>query len=254
VGGKWSFDSSNCKRLPAGLSPPVIRTPEANAYILDAQHHVERHFPLSPGSAHPFVYPVTYDAAGRWLKDFCRERLAAFGDFEDAMSQEHAFLFHSVLNPALNIGLLTPQQVLDEALASRDRMPLNSLEGFVRQVLGWREYMRGAYEFPGRGQRTCNFWLHERLIPRSFWSGTVGIPPVDAVIRRVLGSAYAHHIERSTVLASFMLLCAFHPEQIYSWFMVPMTGSWFQTSMAWLSMPMVGASPRSQISAVRITS
>ena len=130
-------------------------------------------------------------------------------------------LYHSVLTPMLNIGLLTPQQVLDAALehAAGGEVPLNSLEGFVRQVIGWREFVRGVYVSRGRGQRTRNFWRHERPLPRRFWTAATGIEPVDLVIRRVVDHAYAHHIERLMVMTNFMLLCEFDPDDVYRWFM-----------------------------------
>ncbi len=219
VGGRWSFDSDNRKRLPAGVLPPAIRRPGANEYVAEAYRYVNERFPRSPGRAESFDYPVTYDDARAWLEEFCQERLAHFGDYEDAISQDHAVLFHSVLTPLLNVGLLTPHDVIEAALARRQSVPLNSLEGFIRQVIGWREYVRGSYEYRGRAQRTSNFWSHTRSIPDSFWQGSTGILPVDTVILRILDSAYAHHIERLMVLGSFMLLCEFHPDQVYGWFM-----------------------------------
>jgi deoxyribodipyrimidine photolyase-like uncharacterized protein len=111
------------------------------------------------------------------------------------------------------------QQVIDAALERADRVPLNSLEGFVRQIVGWREYMRGVYRLYGRRQRTRNFWNHRRPMPAAFYDGTTGIEPADTVIRRVLHHAYCHHIERLMILGNFMLLCEIDPTAIYQWFM-----------------------------------
>jgi deoxyribodipyrimidine photolyase-related protein len=219
VGGKWSFDTENRKRLPRGASVPPLQAPKAGREVEEAQRYVEKHFPNNPGQVDPFHYPVNHADANRWLDDFIGERLAKFGDYEDAMSSDHEHLYHSVLTPMLNIGLLTPRQVIDAALAHRDAVPLNSLEGFIRQVLGWREYVRGAYLFRGRMQRTCNFWKHTRPLPRSFWQASVDVAPIDRVIERLQRSAYAHHIERLMLLANFMSLCEFHPDHVYRWFM-----------------------------------
>jgi deoxyribodipyrimidine photolyase-related protein len=153
------------------------------------------------------------------MEKFFQERFSLFGDYEDAISREHPFLYHSLLTPMLNIGLLSPTSVLECALQQSERVPLNALEGFVRQVLGWREYMRLVYRKLGGEQRTRNYWQHERELPKSFYDGTTGIEPVDCVIRRVLRYGYCHHIERLMILGNFMLLCEIHPDAIYRWFM-----------------------------------
>lgn len=155
------------------------------------------------------------------LDDFLKHRFQKYGVYQDAILRQDSFLFHSLLTPALNIGLLTPKEVVDRALkaADKNKVPLNSLEGFIRQVVGWREFIRGVYVHAGRKQRTVNYWKHTRKIPETFWTGETGIEPVDVVIRRVLKTAYAHHIERLMILGNFMLLCEFDPDEVYRWFM-----------------------------------
>lgn len=233
-GGRWSYDVENRRRLPAKIRLPQIQKPASNDYVREAKRYVDLHFSDSPGSADSFDYPVTYADARAWLADFCSNRLADFGAYEDAVSKTHEIIFHSVLTPMLNVGLLTPDDVLDAALARADVVPLNSLEGFVRQVLGWREYVRGAYVFRGRAQRTRNFWSHSRTIPQSFWQATTGITPIDRIIERVLKTGYAHHIERLMILSSFMQLCEFEPDQVYRWFM-----ELFIDSFDWVMVPNV---------------
>ncbi len=222
-GGRWSYDPANRKRLPKGTMVPEIKFPSTNRYVMEAQRYVDGLFPDHPGDTEGFFYPVTRKDALRWLRNFLEERLGRFGDYEDAMSREAAFLFHSVLTPALNIGLLTPAQVVMEALNyARDNkktVPINSLEGFVRQVIGWREFMRAVYLLAGEEERASNFWGHTRKIPDAFYEATTGIDPVDHVIRRVTASAYCHHIERLMVLGNFMLLCEVDPGEVYRWFM-----------------------------------
>jgi deoxyribodipyrimidine photolyase-related protein len=221
VGGRWSFDADNRKRLSKGTVAPKPERPPLGDHVREAQAYVERHFPDGPGHARDFAYPVTYDDARRWLDDFLQHRFAHFGEFEDAIAAGEPIIFHSVLSPLLNVGLLTPREVLDRAVAAAGQcsVPLNSLEGFVRQVIGWREFVRGVYVHKGRAQRTRNFWRHTRPLPRSFWDGTTGIEPVDTVIRRVRDNAYAHHIERLMILGCFMQLCEFDPDDVYRWFM-----------------------------------
>jgi deoxyribodipyrimidine photolyase-related protein len=121
----------------------------------------------------------------------------------------------------LNAGLLTPQFVIDETIdfALNNDIPLNSLEGFIRQIIGWREFIRAVYELKGNEERTRNYWNFTRKIPASFWEGTTGIEPIDITIKKVLETGYCHHIERLMVLGNFMLLCEFDPDEVYKWFM-----------------------------------
>ena len=136
----------------------------------------------------------------------------------------------------MNSGLLTPQFIIDEALnyASNHEIPLNSLEGFIRQIIGWREYIRAVYEVKGKEERTKNYWGFTRKIPASFWDGSTGIDPIDYTIKKVLATGYCHHIERLMVLGNFMLLCEFDPDEVYRWFM-----ELFIDSYDWVMVPNV---------------
>lgn len=218
-GGKWSFDPDNRKKLPSRLHVPAVRWSNEDDFVREARQYVREHFPDALGADETFGYPTDHSAASAWLDDFVQSRLSSFGDYEDAISVEHDVLFHSVLTPMLNVGLLSPRQVVDAALAQAARVPLNSLEGFVRQVVGWREFVRLVYLTRGRRQRTRNFWGLVRPMPAPFYDGTTGIGPVDHVIRKVLRTGYCHHIERLMILGSFMLLCDVHPDSVYRWFM-----------------------------------
>lgn len=219
VGGQWSFDPENRRKLPRDIRVPAIAPPPRDEFVREAEQYVRSRFPDALGLADQFAYPISRDEALAGLHEFVDRRLAQFGDYEDAMHRDEAFLFHSVLTPALNIGLLAPREVVDTVVARADSVPLNSLEGFVRQVIGWREYTRGVYRQFGRRQRSRNFWRHERPIPAAFYSGTTGIEPVDVVIRRVLRHAYCHHIERLMILGNFLLLCEVAADAVYQWFM-----------------------------------
>ncbi|HEX8549798.1 MAG TPA: cryptochrome/photolyase family protein [Cytophagaceae bacterium] len=221
VGGKWSFDTENRKKLPKSISVPETYQPLPNDFVLDSYSYIHQNFPSNYGDGNNFHYPINHEDAKKWLQDFLEERFQNFGIYEDAISKDHTFLFHGVLTPMLNTGLLTPKQVVDEVIsyALSNSIPLNSLEGFLRQIIGWREYMRAAYLFRGAKERTTNFWKHSRKIPSSFWKGTTGIEPLDTVISRLLKYGYTHHIERLMVLGNFMLLCEFDPDEVYKWFM-----------------------------------
>lgn len=221
LGGKWTYDAENRERFPKNGKPPALNFPVSNVYLEEAIAYVEKKFTTNPGAATPFCYAITFADADTWLQQFLKERFRDFGVYEDAMVRNETFLHHSVLTPMLNVGLLTPQQVLHAALeaAAAYNIPLNSLEGFVRQIVGWREFIRIVYEREGSRQRTTNYWGFTRKIPASFYNGTTGIVPIDTVIKRVLQTGYCHHIERLMVLGNFMLLCEFDPNEVYRWFM-----------------------------------
>ncbi len=221
-GGKWTFDAENRLKFPKKETVPAVRFPNENTFIAKARAYVSTHFPGNYGSMEgPLYFVTTHKEAENWLKDFIDNRLQKFGDYEDAIVKDEHLLHHSALTPMLNIGLLTPQQVLQNILeaGAQKTIPLNSLEGFVRQITGWREFIRIVYEREGSKQRTANYWNFTRKIPSSFWNGTTGIPPVDQTIRKVLQTGYCHHIERLMVLGNFMLLCEFDPDEVYRWFM-----------------------------------
>lgn len=219
VGGKWTYDTENRKRLPKGHQIPPLKTPNACPSVEEAKRYVAKNFPDAFGCVDDFCYPVTHDQAATWLEAFVNERLASFGDYEDAISQKETFVFHSVLTPMLNIGLVTPKQIITQVIAKREQVALNSLEGFLRQVIGWREFIRLVYIHAGSRQRTTNAWNLKQSLPASFYTGTTGIVPFDQSIKRTLEFAYCHHIERLMVLGNFMLLCDIHPNQVYLWFM-----------------------------------
>ena len=204
----------------------------------EACEHVEDQFPQNPGSLDELYYPTSHRQALAWLKKFLADRFDNFGPYEDAIVEGQSWLWHSMLTPMLNTGLLTPRQVLDETLkfAGKNDVPLSSLEGFVRQVIGWREFMRATYEDLGVTMRTSNHWQHNRRIPDSFYDATTGILPIDDTINRILQTGYCHHIERLMVLGGFMFLCEFDPKEIYRWFM-----EMFIDSYDWVMVPNVYA-------------
>jgi deoxyribodipyrimidine photolyase-related protein len=219
LGGKWSFDTDNRKKLPSNVLPPSPTPPRESRFVREARRYVQTHFPSAPGTGESFNYPVSRPDARSWLAEFMEHRFPEFGAYEDSISAKERILFHSVLTPAMNIGLLSPREVIDCALKYADQVPLNSLEGFVRQVIGWREFVRLVYLNRGRVQRTGNFLDNQRTLPTAFYTASTGIQPVDHVIRTVLETAYCHHIERLMILGNFMLLCDINPNHVYRWFM-----------------------------------
>ena len=223
AGGKWSFDEDNRKKVPKKMLSEIPRSLELKRDQIDqdAKIHVEKTFAGNPGTIDNLYYPTSHAHAKKWLKHFLKHRLGNFGVYEDAIVEGESWLWHSVLTPSLNTGLLTPAQVVKETLAfaKSNDVPLNSLEGFLRQIIGWREFIRATYQDHGVEMRTTNHWNHHRSIPPSFYDGTTGIPPIDDAIRRILDTGYCHHIERLMVLGGFMFLCEFDPKEVYRWFM-----------------------------------
>lgn len=222
VGGKWSFDADNRKKLPKKQAVPEPFSPPVSDEVKSARDWVAKRFPDAPGSSGNFNYPTSRKEALAAMSLFFKERFELFGDFEDAISTRVRVIFHSVLTPPLNIGLITPEEVVEAALDAAEKnsaIPLNSLEGFIRQIVGWREFMRLIYLRHGIEERTSNFWGFTREMPKSFYDGTTGIEPVDHTIHALLEDGYTHHIERLMVLGNFMLLCRIHPDAVYRWFM-----------------------------------
>ncbi len=222
MGGKWSYDDENRKKYPKGKRPPEVDFVKPNDYYTEAVTYTNKYFPENYGQLNPdFIYPTTFTESKSWLQNFFKTRFREFGAYEDAIVLNESILNHSVLSPMLNVGLITPQYVIEETLqyAGNHEIPLNSLEGFIRQIIGWREFIRAVYELKGNEQRTKNYWGFTRKIPASFWNGTTGIEPIDGTIKKVLETGYCHHIERLMVLGNFMLLCEFDPDEVYRWFM-----------------------------------
>ncbi len=219
--GKWTFDTENREKLPKNLEVPLPKFFGENEYVKEAKKYVEKHFSNNLGNTENFIYPISHSEAKKALNCFLKDRLNNFGPYEDAISHKNEFNFHSILSSSINIGLLTPQEVIDETLkyADENKVHFPSLEGFIRQIIGWREFMMIVYERDGVKERTSNYFHHKRKLPKSFYDGSTGIKPVDDTIKKALKYGYTHHIERLMILGNFMCLCEIDPDEIYKWFM-----------------------------------
>ena len=221
-GGKWSFDQENRKKYPKKSTPPSISYPSAGSEFKSAVEYINQYFPDNWGKIGSYrLYPTNFSEAKGWLTQFLEVRFNGFGDYEDAIVANESILHHSVLSPLINVGLLTPDYVVDEVLsyAENHDIPINNTEGIIRQIIGWREFIRGVYEVAGAAERTTNYFNFDRKIPDSFYTATTGIDPVDMTIRKLLNTGYTHHIERLMLLGNFMLLCEINPDEVYRWFM-----------------------------------
>ena len=237
VGGQWSFDADNRRKLPKNTPVPAPPRTTPNPWVKQATREIEADFPEHPGETQEFRWATTHKEAETWMENFFAERFEHFGIYEDAISRDHAFINHSAFTPMLNIGLLDPQAIVTAALNAAGKqpvIPLNSLEGFIRQVIGWREFMGGIYRHRANHIRTRNFWDLTRPMPDAFYKATTGIPPIDRVIRQLLREGWCHHIERLMVLGNFMLLCRIRPDDVYRWFM-----EFFVDAYDWVMVPNV---------------
>lgn len=221
LGGQWSFDADNRLKFPKTEQAPVVKPSAGNSFVEEAKIYVAKNYGSNYGEISNFIYPIDFEGSEKWLETFLQQRFEKFGIYEDALVAKEHYLHHSILSPLLNIGLLSPQQIIDKAIeaAAKYKVPLNSLEGFIRQIMGWREFIKIIYDREGSKQRTKNYWGFTRRIPASFWNGTTGIAPIDNVIKKALITGYSHHIERLMVMGNFMLLCEFDPNDVFKWFM-----------------------------------
>ncbi|MCC5891186.1 cryptochrome/photolyase family protein [Exiguobacterium sp.] len=215
-GGKWSFDADNREPPKAGLTfaPPIYFRPDD--ITKDVIEKVERDFADNPGDITPFVWQVTHAEAHRALDRFIEARLETFGPYQDAMLSDNQDMSHSLLSAAINTGLLTPREVVEAACAAD--APLASIEGFVRQIFGWREYMRAVYVASMPGYESVNTFKHERDLPDYFWDAKTDMHCVHQSVKPVIERAHNHHIQRLMVLGNFATLFEVSPQQTSDWF------------------------------------
>ena len=221
LGGKWSFDEENRKKIPKNVNPPEMITFKESKYNVEIKNLINNNFGDHPGNLNDIWFPVDRTGAQKQLDNFLKVRFENFGIYEDAMLENKNFLFHSCISPFLNTGLLTPDKVINKTLqfAKKNNIPMNSVEGFIRQIIGWREFIRGIYHEEGEVQINSNYWNHTKKLTQSWYDGTTGIDPLDDCIKTTLQDGYIHHIPRLMVISNIMNLCGIDPREIYKWFM-----------------------------------
>ena len=222
-GGRWSYDEDNRRKLPRGLEPPPVEPLPAAPHVDTVKALVKKRFAGHPGDADDFWWPTTREQSLDWLDDFVANRLERFGPYEDAMSTRSATVFHSVLSPLINLGLLTPDEVVDRVheayRTGSPSVPIASAEGFIRQVIGWREFVRGVYREHSDSMDRDNFFGHRRGLTRAWYEGSTGIEPLDDTIRTAQSLGWTHHIPRLMVAANLMTLAEIDPRSAHRWFM-----------------------------------
>ena len=233
-GGKWSFDEDNRKRLPQIITIPKLPKLKNTLHTENLKKFIEINFKSHPGSTNTFWFATTRDQSHKLLDDFLKNRINLFGDYEDAVSKRSNILFHSALSPLMNIGLITPMEILEKIKKIENKFKINSLEGYIRQIVGWREFMRGIYQNYDKRLEKTNFFNHKNKMKISWYNGTTGLEPLDKSIKNALEFGWSHHIERLMILANIMNLCQINPKEVYKWFM-----EMFVDSSDWVMAPNV---------------
>ena len=221
IGGKYSFDSENRRKIPKGYEIPKRKFFEIDQIDKKVMWIVNEQFSDHPGNLDDFWLPTTRLSALENFHDFLNKHLTGFGPYQDAILSENGFLHHSLISATLNIGILTPCEVVSETIAlfESKKIPIESVEGFIRQVIGWREFVRGIYQHYSDTMDTSNFWASNRKMKECWYTGETGLPPLDDCIKRAVQTGYSHHIERLMILANLMNLCEIQPTQVFKWFM-----------------------------------
>ena len=229
---KWSFDNDNKNPFSADyIEPPIYPTKFSNKkivnYLDEAKLYVNKHFETNFGLTDEFIFPITHLQALKLLKHFLNKKIKTFGTFEDAVNTEIIVGSHSCLSSSLNIGLITVEEVVKLTLKSFNRLTsiekkkqFHNYEGFIRQIIGWRSYMRLLYQFHGEEMYEMNFFNHERKIGKEWYNGNTNIYPIDFLIKKVEKYAYLHHIERLMYIGNWSLIAKINPKEIYKWFMI----------------------------------
>jgi deoxyribodipyrimidine photolyase-related protein len=233
-GGRWNYDAENRKKLPGSVAVPPARRFVPDAKTRDVMTLVRQRFADHFGDLESFGWAVTREDALKALQYFITNLLPRFGDYQDAMKAGTDFLFHSALSPYINIGLLGPREVGEAALVAYNQgsVPLPAVEGFVRQILGWREFMRGVYWTNMPGYAQTNFLNAGRPLPDFFWTGETEMKCLREVIEATNRHAYAHHIQRLMITGNFALLAGVAPAQVEEWYL-----SVYADAFEWVELP-----------------
>jgi deoxyribodipyrimidine photolyase-related protein len=234
-GAQWNFDRDNRRPLDPEAPEPLNPTRfEPDLITREVMRLVEQTFPTAPGRIDEFAWPVTRSQAKEALQDFITNRLPWFGDYQDAMARHQPWLFHSLLSPALNLKLLDPRECIGAAIDAlrAGHAPLNAVEGFVRQILGWREFIRGIYWFADRDYASRNHFKQSGRLPGFYWSGETDMVCVEDALASVLDHGYGHHIQRLMITGNLALTAGVDPRQVSDWYL-----GMYVDAMDWVTLP-----------------
>ena len=233
VGGKWSFDDENRKKLPKEIDLPEKFTFKETEHTKDLKEIVEKMFSHHPGKTKGFWTCTNRKDTESYLDYFLDKKIENFGDYEDAVDQRDNILFHSALSPQINLGLLTPEEIISK-IKSKTISKINSHEGYIRQLIGWREFIRGIYQNFDEKLEKSNFFNHKKVMKETWYTATTGLVPLDYSINNTLEYGWTHHIERLMILCNIMNLSEINPKEVYKWFM-----EMFIDSSDWVMSPNV---------------
>ncbi len=238
IGGKWNFDADNREKLPKELDVPLPTRFTPNAITKEVIDLVNTEFADHFGDINNFHYAVTRKQALDVLAEFIETRLPNFGRYQDAMVQDEPWMYHSHISFYLNAGLLMPSEVLQAAQQAYfdNHAPINSVEGFIRQILGWREFVRGFYWHFMPGLKQDNFLQAKLALPDFYWGADTDMNCLSQSVKQTKEHAYAHHIQRLMVLGNFALLAGIHPDEVNEWFMIV-----YGDAYEWVELPNVSA-------------
>ena len=218
-----SYDTLNQNKIHSSIKVPVLPKITKSDFIKKGIERVEKMFPKNYGECSEFKFAITHKDSLRFLKFFCEKKLSQFGKYQDSIDTKKNFLFHSCISPMLNIGLLTPMEVLEYVKkyysANKSKIQINNYEGFVRQLIGWREYQRYIYLYGYKKMTTLNHFGNNKKLNKNWYEGTTGLLPLDDAIKMAFKDGYIHHILRLMVVGNLMNLIGIHPDEAYKWFM-----------------------------------
>ena len=239
VGGKLSYDNLNRNTFHENMDIPKLPNVKQDKFIKEAKVYIQKHFPKNYGSLDNFIYPISLTSSRQWLKIFLQQRLKNYGPFQDAVdNNDKPFAFHSIISPMMNVGMLTDTEVIEMSneyyLKNKNKIPINSFEGFIRQIIGWRNYVYLIYLEDGEKIRKMNYLKHKNKLNNKWWEGNTGILPIDDIIKKIVKYSYAHHIERLMYLGNFMLIAQTDPNEVYRIFM-----EWTIDTYDWVMVPNV---------------
>jgi len=237
IGDRWSFDTENRLSLPNSIKIPAVPKIKKDQFYKEALTYIDKHFKNNYGSTEKWIFPINNISAIKWFNNFLSKRLNNFGPYEDAVLSDNNFLFHSVLSPMMNIGILPDSQVILIAMRyynkNKTKIRLQSFEGFIRQVIGWRNYVYAIYLLePNMYEQ--NFLKHHNLISDKYWLGNTGIKPIDSIINKIISYSYFHHIERLMYLGNWFLINKVDPKEVHRIFM-----EWTIDAYDWVMVPNV---------------
>jgi|UniRef100_A0A6C0EDJ3 deoxyribodipyrimidine photolyase-related protein len=238
IGDKWSYDSENRLALPKNFKDSNVNIKKIlkNKYTIESIKYVNKNFEKNYGSLDYFIYPIDTKNTKVWLKKFLETKLINFGKYQDAVIESEPFLYHSILSPMMNIGLITDTEVVkisyDYYKKHSHIINIESFEGFIRQVIGWRNYVYTIYMLEGPKLYEMNYLKHHNSLNDKFWTANTNINPIDSIINKIINYSYAHHIERLMYLGNFMLLCFIDPKEVHKIFM-----EWTIDAYDWVMVP-----------------